>query len=86
MAKKTKHEFLHQRLVANKFINELEKFQNQLNRRKDLWDKLSPEGRQKYISISEGKLNDSKDPVLNVAINLYKYLKEWGFDEYDRER
>jgi len=83
MAKKAKkvHDFKNQKLVSQKFLPELEKFKNQLDRRRDVWNRMSPEARQKWIEMSKGRWQDAKDPVINVAMKLYKYLKEWGFDE-----
>jgi len=85
MAKRT-HDFKHQKLAAQNFLSDLQKFKNQLDRRRDVWNRMSPEGRKKWMEISDGDWRDAKDPVINVAMKLYKYLKEWGFDEYDSER
>ena len=45
-----------------------------MDERKVLWDKISPEKRKKWV-IS------GKDPIMSLAWNIYKYLRNNFFGE-----
>jgi len=62
-------------------------FQDELDKRKIIWDKLGPLKRKKWILHSYGtegntlSLADSKDPVMWLAIRTYKYFKNFGVND-----
>jgi hypothetical protein len=56
-------------------------FQTQMNLRREVWDKLTPEVRRRWVQSSNGTLGDAKDPVMWLAVQLRRYLNEWEIQE-----
>ncbi len=54
--------------AANQFRQPLQRFRDELANRRDLWARLQPEQRATI---------EAKDPVLQLARELYDELKEW---------
>lgn len=53
--------------ISNEIRSKLLQIKSPMNARKKLWEKLSIEQRKKWI-VSE------KDPIMNIAWSIYKYL------------
>ena len=59
-------------------------FRTQMDKRKDVWDKLSPQQRRRWVRTSNtSNWQDAKDPVLWLAITMKKYLDQWEIDDGD---
>ena len=59
-------------------------FRTQMDKRKDVWDKLSPQQRRRWVRTSNtSNWQDAKDPILWLAINLKQYLDQWEIDDGD---
>ena len=59
-------------------------FRTQMDKRKTVWDKLSPEQRRKWVKTSNTKQwQDARDPVLWLAIQLKQYLDQWEIEDGD---
>lgn len=57
-------------------------FRTQMDKRKDVWDKLSPQQRRRWVRTSNtSNWQDAKDPILWLAINLKQYLDQWEIED-----
>lgn len=70
-----------QRTAVNNALPTFQAFKTQMDKRKAVWQKLSPEQRRRWINSSNDTLAAAKDPVMWLAINLRKYLDEWEIDD-----
>ena len=46
----------------------------ELEKRKEVWDRVPIEGKEKWIA-------SGKDPIMNIALDIYKYLRKNFFSE-----
>lgn len=69
-----------QRTAVQNALPAFQAFKTEMDKRKLVWDKLTPERRLRWVQSSNGTLADSKDPVMWLAINLKQYLDEWELD------
>lgn len=58
-------------------------FQTQMNKRSEVWAKLSLEQRKRWVRSSNGTFAAAKDPVLWLAIQLKQYLDQWEIEDGD---
>ena len=72
-----------QRTAAQQALPTFQAFQNQMNLRAEVWAKLSPEQRLRWVRSSNGTFADAKDPVLWLAIQLKQYLDQWEIQDDD---
>ena len=68
-----KLELKNQQAVCNAITPKIQQLQAVLDARKELWDKLTPDKKEAWIS---------NDPVLLLSNDLYTYLKDY-FGELD---
>lgn len=59
-----------QSTAANQFKTALTKFITQLDKRREVWDRLTPEQRKRWM-------DSGKDQVLAKAKELYDELRGW---------
>ena len=44
----------------------------ELDKRRDVWNRLSPEKRRAWVQAAE-----TKDPLFDLFVQLYKYTQTW---------
>lgn len=52
----------------------IQQLKTQMDARKEVWDKLSPERKKKWIL-------SNKDPIMTLAWQIFKYLRNNFFEE-----
>jgi len=73
-----------QRTMAQGWLDEFSAFEDAMENRRTLWDKLNHDMRRKWIRAAAGtqanpkSFQDSKDPVVWLAIRVKRFLD--GFD------
>ena len=70
-----------QRTVVQDALPTFQAFQTEMNKRRAIWDTLSPEQRKRWVATSNGTFAESKDPVMWLAIQLRQYLNEWNIED-----
>ncbi len=66
-----------QESIKNNIAPKLLTLKEKMDKRKDLWNKLPIENKKKWIT-------SGKDPIMNIAWDVYKYLHNNFFnDEVD---
>lgn len=68
-----------QQNVYNLIAPKIQELKNVMDARKNIWDKLPIEKKKKWVT-------SGKDPIMNIAWSVYKYLRNNFFrgvsDEY----
>ena len=62
-----------QKIYRDQIAPKMQQLKDQLNDRKELWDKLSPEKKRKWAT-------SDKDQIMSLAWDAYKYLHDNFFD------
>lgn len=70
-----------QRTKVDAALPVFQDFEAAMDQRRVIWDKANSEQRKKWIQSSNGTLNDAKDPVMWLAIQLWQYLSDWHINE-----
>jgi len=70
-----------QRTLIQGALPTFQAFQAEMDKRKAVWDKLTPEQRKRWINSSSDTLANSKDPVMWLAVQLHQYLSDWKINE-----
>ena len=70
----SKLDLSNQETTKNNIAPKLLQLKQQMDARKDIWNKLPIEKKKKWIT-------SEKDPVMNIAWDVYKYLRNNFFDE-----
>lgn len=76
----TKLNLSNQRNVVQNALPTFQAFKTQMDKRREIWDRLTPEQRSRWIQSSNGTLVDAKDPVMWLAIQLRNYLDDWNIE------
>jgi hypothetical protein len=62
-----------QAILKNTIAPKIQSLKTAMNARKVIWDKLSSEKKEKWIT-------SDKDPIMSLAWAIYKYLRNNFFD------
>lgn len=63
-----------QETAKNNISPKLLQLKQSMDTRKDIWDKLPIEKKKKWVT-------SGKDPIMNIAWDVYKYLRNNFFNE-----
>ena len=76
-----------QRTKVEAALPTFQAFQTEMDKRKEVWDKLDLEKRRKWLRAAAGtrvdpkSLAESKDPVMWLAVKLVRYFNDWSVED-----
>jgi hypothetical protein len=70
-----------QRTQVQNALPTFQAFQQAMENRRAVWDRLTPEQRLRWVRSSNGTLADAADPVLWLAIELKQFLDTFEIRE-----
>ena len=78
-----------QRTKVAAILPEIQQFQDEMDLRRVVWNKISPEKRRQWIIAAAGTkaspktFANSKDPVMWLAMRLNRYFADWSVSDGD---
>ena len=72
----TEIRLINQQAYTNNIAPKINILKNQLDDRKDVWAKVSLEKKKQWVT-------SGKDPIMTLAWNMYKYLRDNFFEGVD---
>ena len=72
----TEIRLINQQAYADNIAPKVQALKNKLDARKDVWQRVSIEKKKQWVA-------SSKDPIMTLAWNMYKYLRDNFFEGVD---
>ena len=72
----TELKLINQKAYSDNIAPKIQALKTQLDSRKDIWGRISIEKKKKWVK-------SGKDPIMTLAWNMYKYLRDNFFGDVD---